>query len=57
MKTIKLTKTTVEKLPFPEKGRVFCSDLELPGFGLRVGAKTIRKEMSLRRLSFPAPNV
>jgi integrase len=33
---VKLTKTTVEKLPLPEKGQRFEWDDDLPGFGVRL---------------------
>lgn len=36
----KITKQSVEKAPHPKTGQSFIWDTELPGFGLRVGAKT-----------------
>lgn len=33
----KLTKSFVDKIPYPDKGQVFYRDSELKGFGLRVG--------------------
>ncbi|EIJ41614.1 site-specific recombinase XerD [Beggiatoa alba B18LD] len=46
---LKLTKTSVEKLPYPETGQVFYRDTELKGFGLRVtkGSKTYIVENSI----------
>lgn len=46
----KLTKSYVDKLPFPEKGQVFYRDPELKGFALRVtkGSKTYIVETSVR---------
>jgi integrase len=40
MQTIKITKTKVDKLPYPEKGQDFYRDKELKGFGLYVGAQS-----------------
>ncbi len=34
----KLTKTFVDKIPYPEKGQVYYRDTELKGFGVRVGS-------------------
>ncbi|ALG67358.1 tyrosine-type recombinase/integrase [Beggiatoa leptomitoformis] len=47
---LKLTKTSVEKLPYPDVGQVFYRDTELKGFGLRVtkGSKTYIVENSIR---------
>lgn len=39
MAKIKITKTTVQELPFPEKGQALYWDEELPGFGIRVSQK------------------
>lgn len=36
----KLTKSFVEKIPFPESGQVFYRDSDLKGFALRVGSKS-----------------
>lgn len=36
----KLTKTFVDKIPYPDKGQTFYRDTELKGFGLRVGASS-----------------
>ncbi|WP_353573403.1 integrase family protein, partial [Candidatus Albibeggiatoa sp. nov. BB20] len=46
----KLTKSYVDKLPFPEKGQVFYRDPELKGFALRAtkGSKTYIVETSVR---------
>lgn len=40
MENIKITKTTVDKLPYPATGQVFYRDKSLQGFGLYVGAKS-----------------
>lgn len=37
---IKLTKTAVDGLPYPEAGQVYYWDTDLAGFGLRVGRAT-----------------
>jgi integrase len=40
MEIIKITKSIVDKLPYPAKGQVFYRDKSLQGFGLYVGAKS-----------------
>ncbi len=47
---MKLTKTTVDKLPYPEKGQIFYRDSELKGFGLRAtkNCKTYIVETSVK---------
>jgi len=47
---MKLTKASVDKLPFPETGQVFYRDNELKGFALRVtkSAKSYIAETSVR---------
>ena len=40
MPEIRLTKRSVESLPYPSVGQVFYRDNELRGFGLRVGRKS-----------------
>ena len=39
MPAIRLTKRSVEALHYPETGQVLYRDLDLPGFGVRVGKK------------------
>ncbi len=34
---LKITKTKVDNMPYPESGQVFYRDTELIGFGVRVG--------------------
>ena len=34
----KLTKSFIDKIPYPDQGQVFYRDTELKGFGLRVGS-------------------
>ena len=40
METIKIIKSIVEKLPYPEKGQDFYRDQSLTGFGLYVGKQS-----------------
>lgn len=40
MEAIKINKTTIDKIPFREKGQAFYRDTHLTGFGLYVGAKS-----------------
>ncbi|MBI3043562.1 MAG: integrase family protein [Betaproteobacteria bacterium] len=40
MPTQKLTKQSIERLPYTKSGQVLVWDSDLPGFGLRVGLKT-----------------
>jgi integrase len=40
MPAIRLTKRTVEALPYPQNGQILYRDLDLPGFGVRVGKKS-----------------
>jgi hypothetical protein len=51
MPTIRLTKRTIEAVPFAATGQVLYRDEELTGFGLRVGnrAKTFFAEGQVQR--------
>lgn len=51
MPKIRLTKTSIEKIPFSENKQVFYLDTSLPGFGLRVGksAKSFYAEKKVNR--------
>jgi hypothetical protein len=40
MPTVRLTKRTVEALPHPSAGQALYRDDSLPGFGVRVGARS-----------------
>jgi hypothetical protein len=40
MPELRLTKKTIELLPYPSAGQVLYRDIVLPGFGLRVGARS-----------------
>ena len=40
MPELRLTKRTIELLPYPLAGQVLYRDCTLPGFGLRVGARS-----------------
>jgi integrase len=40
MAKIKLTKSRIDSIAHPESGQNYYSDSQLPGFGLRVGAKS-----------------
>jgi Arm DNA-binding domain len=40
MPTLHLTKTVVDRIPFPESGQIFFRDNVVRGFGLRVGQTT-----------------
>ena len=40
MPELRLTKKAIELLPYPPTGQVFYRDCTLPGFGLRVGARS-----------------
>lgn len=40
MAVLKLTKSTIDKLPYPAVGQVLYLDSEQPGFGIRVGTQS-----------------
>ncbi|MEM7747199.1 MAG: tyrosine-type recombinase/integrase [Pseudomonadota bacterium] len=40
MPSLRLTRRTIDEIPFAESGQVFYRDTMLSGFGLRVGAKS-----------------
>jgi integrase len=48
--SVKLTKTSVDRLPIPASGQTFYRDSELPGFGVRVTAKGVKSFIIEKRV-------
>ena len=40
MPNLRLTRRSVDNIPHPERGQAIYRDTMLPGFGVRVGAKS-----------------
>ena len=40
MPNLRLTRRSVDEIPHPKRGQVIYRDTMLPGFGVRVGAKS-----------------